>query len=300
MVRSIGIDQGDREVSIVELDGSYRKTRLLKVSSEVLGLGDVSTRPSMIAEAVRGALDGGMKGPITLGYPCREAVLRTIELPFTGSDSIKKVVKSEIEGEIFTHSVDDMVVDFHEVGPVSSGGTKVMVASVPKVGLRDQLEAFEGRRIDPEQIDLDTMALWRVADWCGAFEADDDAADQSDDADGKPVNAVIDLGARSVKVILTEGSHLVEMRVLRFGDSSVAESVARAHGEREQRRGTRACGVVGAARDALELRVERGGGPALWKGRGAAPGDAAVGGAGDRRDQRAGVGGACAGRQALA
>jgi Tfp pilus assembly PilM family ATPase len=156
--------------------------------------------------------------------------LRTIELPFTGSDSIKKVVKSEIEGEIFTHSVDDMVVDFHEVGPVSSGGTKVMVASVPKVGLRDQLEAFEGRRIDPEQIDLDTMALWRVADWCGAFEADDDAADQSDDADGKPVNAVIDLGARSVKVILTEGSHLVEMRVLRFGDSSVAESVARAHG----------------------------------------------------------------------
>ncbi len=228
MVRSIGIDQGDREVSIVELDGSYRKTRLLKVSSEVIGLGDVSSRPSMIAEAVRGALDSGMKGAMTLGYPCREAVLRTIELPFKGSDSIKKVVKSEIEGEIFTHSVDDMVVDFHEIGPLSSGGTKVMVASVPKVGLRDQLEAFEGMRIDPEQIDLDTMALWRVADWCGAFGADD--ADAADDADSKPVNAVVDLGARSVKVILTEGSHLVEMRVLRFGDSAVAESVARAHG----------------------------------------------------------------------
>lgn len=225
MVRSIGIDQGDREVSIVELDGSYRKTRLLKVSSEVVGLGDVSSRPSMIAKAVREALDDGMKGPMTFGYPCREAVLRTIELPFKGSDSIKKVVKSEIEGEIFTHSVDDMVVDFHEVGPLSSGGTKVMVASVPKVGLRDQLEAFESRRIDPEQIDLDTMALWRAADWCGAFGADEDA----DDADHKPINAVVDLCARSVKVILTEGSHLVEMRVLRFGDSAVAESVARAH-----------------------------------------------------------------------
>ena len=229
MVRSIGIDQGDREVSIVELDGSYRKTRLLKVSSEVIGMGDASSRPSMIAEAVRGALDSGMKGPMTVGHPCREAVLRTIELPFKGSDSIKKVVKSEIEGEIFTHSVDDMVVDFHEVGPLSSGGTKVMVASVPKMGLRDQLEAFESRRIDPEQVDLDTMALWRVADWCGAFGADDDAADEADSAEGKPVNAVVDLSARSVKVILTEGSHLVEMRVLRFGDSAVAESVARAH-----------------------------------------------------------------------
>lgn len=232
MVRSIGIDQGDREVSIVELDGSYRKTRLLKVSSEFIGSSEVASRPSMIAEAVRGAIDSGMKGSLTLGYPCREAVLRTIELPFKGSDSIKKVVKSEIEGEIFTHSVDDMVVDFHEIGPSSSGGTKVMVASVPKVGLRDQLEAFDSQRVDPEQIDLDTMALWRVADWCGAFESDDGAgevADEAADAGIKPVHAVVDLGARSVKVILTEGSHLVEMRVLRFGDSAVAEQVARAH-----------------------------------------------------------------------
>lgn len=238
MVRSIGIDPGDRVVNVVELDGSYRKARLLNVSSASLGSGDDPMRPDIVADAVREALDDGMKGEIVLGHPCREAVLRTIELPFKGADAIKKVVKAEIEGEIFTHSVDDMVVDFHEIGPGTSGGTKLLVASVPKIGLRNQLTSLTSQHIDPAQVDLDTMALWRVADWAGAFEDDDgDDGDDAAAADAKPVHAVVDLGARSVKVILTEGSQLVEMRVLRLGDGVIGEHLARSHGiDREQAR----------------------------------------------------------------
>ena len=87
------------------------------------------------------------------------------------------------------------------------------------------------------QVDLDTMALWRVADWVGAFEDDEADDDGAETADAKPVHAVVDLGARSVKVILTEGSQLAEMRVLRLGDGVVGEHVARAHGiDREQAR----------------------------------------------------------------
>ncbi|MFT4513781.1 MAG: hypothetical protein ACI91B_002487 [Planctomycetota bacterium] len=229
MVRSIGIDPGDRLVSIVELDGSYRKTRLLNASSAVLDSGDDPMRPDIIADAVREALDSGdtgngMKGEITLGHPCREAVLRTIELPFKGVDAIKKVVKSEIEAEIFTHSVDEMVVDFHELGELPSGGTKLLVASVPKLSLRNQLHSLATQKVDPERVDLDTMALWRVADWAGAFDMDDDESDTA-----KPVHAVVDLASRSVKVILTEGDQLVEMRVLRFGDTVAVEQLARAH-----------------------------------------------------------------------
>jgi Tfp pilus assembly PilM family ATPase len=224
MVRSIGIDPGDRVVNVVELDGSYRKTRLLNASSEDLGSVEDPMRVDIIAEAVRGALDSGMKGDLTLGHPCREAVLRTIELPFKGAAAIRRVVKSEIEAEIFTHSVDDMVVDFHELGEMPNGGTKLLVASIPKISLRSQLHSMSMQSIDPEFVDLDTMALWRVADWAGAFEAGED----SDDA-VKPVHAVVDISSRSVKVLLTEGGQLVEMRVLRFGDSVASELVARAH-----------------------------------------------------------------------
>lgn len=231
MVRSIGIDPGDRVVNVVELDGSYRKTRLLNVSSAAIGVGDDPMRPDIIADAVREALDdgasgSGMKGEITLGYPCREAVMRTIELPFKGADAIKKVVKSEIEGEIFTHSVEDMVVDFHEIGELAAGGTKVLVAAVPKIGIRNQLDSLGTQKIDPERVDLDTMALWRVADWAGVFADDGD----DDEEAQKPVHAVVELGVRSVKVLLTEGDNLVEMRVLRLGDAAVAEQISRSHG----------------------------------------------------------------------
>ncbi|MCK5945365.1 MAG: pilus assembly protein PilM, partial [Planctomycetes bacterium] len=232
MVRSIGIDSGDRAVHVVELDGSYRKTRLVNAHHAVIGANDDPMRPDIVADAVREALDGAsgkgaMKGPMTLGHPCREAVLRTIELPFKGADAIKKVVKSEIEGEIYTHSVDDTVVDFHEIGPGATGGTRVMVASVPKIGLRNQLTSLSAQGIDPETVDLDTMALWRAADWAGAFDYDVEDGDASGD---KPVHAVLDLGSRSVKVILTEEDQLVDMRVLRLGDHVVAEQLARQHG----------------------------------------------------------------------
>lgn len=228
MVRSIGIDSGDRAVHVVELDGSYRKTRLVSTRSAPIGAGDDPMRPAIVADAVREAVDGGMKGPMTLGHPCREAVLRTIELPFKGADAIKKVVKSEIEGEIYSHSVEDTVVDFHEIGEGAAGGTRVLVASVPKIGVRNQLTSLSAHNLDPESVDLDTMALWRAADWAGAF----DAADGADAAEGddKPIHAVLDLGARTAKVLLVEGDQLIDMRVLRFGDNVVSEQVARAHG----------------------------------------------------------------------
>jgi len=253
MVRSIGIDPGDRLVNVVELDGSYRKTRLLGVSSTPIAMGDDPMRPDTIAHAVREALDGGsggapMKGEITLGHACREAVVRTIELPFKGADAIKKVVKSEIEGEIFTHSVDDMIVDFHEIAVMPSGGTKIMIAAVPKIGIRNQLASLSAEKIDPQSVDLDTMALWRVADWAGAFEDDD-----GDDDAEKPVHVVVDLGPRSVKILLTEGDQLIETRVLRLGGATVADQIARASGMSvEQARAV----VADSLRTGADVRVD--------------------------------------------
>ena len=235
MVRSIGIDPGDQTVKVVELEGSYRKTRLLRVhtaraaagpSGGTQSLADTGAKAEVVASATRAALDEGMRGEVTLGHPLREAVLRVIELPFKGRDAIRKVVKSEIEGEIHSHSVDDMIVDFHEIGEGAEGGTRVLVASVPKPGLRTQLAAFSGHSVEVETIDIDAMALWRTAQWAGAFEPDDDA----EPADSPIVSAVLDLGARSVKILLVQGEKLVEMRALRIGDAVVADEVARRHG----------------------------------------------------------------------
>lgn len=231
MVRSIGIDPGDHMVKVVELDGSYRKTKLLRVHTAPVPMvgSDPVVRAEAIATAVEAAMAEGMRGEVWLGHPCREAVLRTIELPFKGHEAIRKVVKAEIEGEIHSHIVDDMIVDFHEIGPGAEGGTRVLVASVPKNGLRMQLTALAASRIEAEVVDLDTMALWRAAHWAGVFAADEDAP-ESPAGSVLPVTAIVDLGARSVKVLLVEGERLTDMRALRLGDAAVGEEIARHHG----------------------------------------------------------------------
>lgn len=244
-MRSIGIDPGDQAVKVVEVDGSYKRTRLLSVHLAPAAApgADVAMRAEVVAAAARQAFDQGMRGEVALGHPCREAVLRTIELPFKGTDAIRKVVKAEIEGEIQSQSVDDMVVDFHEIGEGQNGSTRILVASVPKASLRAQLAALTGHAIEPEHVDLDTMALWRAAHWAGAFEPDAFAAGaaepgttaaagatSSGGATAARVTVVVDIGARSVRVLLVAGEHLVEMRALRLGDAVVAEDIARRHG----------------------------------------------------------------------
>ena len=103
-------------------------------------------------------------------------------------------------------------MDFHEIGEGATGGTRVLIASVPKIGLRNQLNSLDAQGIDPETVDLDTMALWRAADWAGVFEG----AGEEGDGAAAPVHVVVDLGARAVRVLLAEGEQLVDMRALRM------------------------------------------------------------------------------------
>src|SRR5262245_30906306 len=247
MVRSVGIDAGEYAVKTVEVDGSYRKTRLLgyrieKVTGAVM---ETDARAAAAATAVAEALRAAkMCGDKVLGDPRREAVLRTLEVPARGADAIRKVIKSEVESAIHSHQVDDMVVDFHELGG-SPEGSRVLVAAVPKPGLRSMLTALTGEGVEPERVDLDTMALYRVAEWCGAFRApglDDEIALEEDDGADVAVpavvaatppgstgsiTAVLDLGARSTRVLLVDGGRLVDMRTLRLGDATIVDAVAR-------------------------------------------------------------------------
>lgn len=228
-MRTIGIDPGDLAAKVVEIDGSYKKTRLVHVgiapvTQDAGAPSDAASRSAARGEAVIVAMGEGRRGEIALAHPCREAILRPLELPFTGREAIRKVVKAEIEGEIQSGSVDDMIVDFHEIGPGQSGGTRLLVAAVPKAGIRSMLTSLAAHKVEPESIDLDNMALWRAAHWAGAFAEADAAGAEAN------ITAVVDLGAHSVNVILVEGEHLVEMRVLRVGDGAVADEIARKNG----------------------------------------------------------------------
>ena len=116
MAKSVGIDGGECSVNVVGLDGSYRKTRLLACRVEPLSGGGVEAEKTIeaagtIATALR---EGRIKGELVLGHPCDDAVLRKIVRPFSGRDALRKVIKSEAENAIHSHSIDDMVVALKE------------------------------------------------------------------------------------------------------------------------------------------------------------------------------------------
>ncbi|MCC6783304.1 MAG: pilus assembly protein PilM [Planctomycetes bacterium] len=241
MARAVGLDAGVHEVKVVELDGSYRKPRLAKVSIDrVPGGASAELVAQGEARAALHALkDQHIKlDTVNLGYPCRDAVLRTLKIPFVGDDAIRKVIKFEAENSIHSHSVDDMVVDFltFERG---EGESSVLVAAVPKKSLGTLLEALEAEGLEPERVELDTMALYRVAEWAGCFgeEAAKKAAAAAESAGaqasavvetvtGRRARIVIDVGAGSTRALAVVDGKLVDMRAIRIGTESIAEELA--------------------------------------------------------------------------
>jgi len=230
MVKAVGLDAGEFEVKAVELDGSYRRPRLTRVVAEPVPGGDSQAG----AEAAQRALqaEGFSRDNVCMAVPCREAVLRMMNVPFIGEDQIRKVIKFEAEGSIHSHSVDDMVVDFHVLGE-EGAETRVLMAALPKAPLRSSLTALEQAGIEPLTVDLDTMALFRVAEWCGAFGRPSEGDDEEPASDAPqlpatsaPCSVVLDLGARSTRILVVVSGELTDMRALRIGADSIAEEVA--------------------------------------------------------------------------
>lgn len=254
MAKYVGIDLGEYEVKIVELDGSYKRPRLLGVHAarvlrapdgkDVLGATQAKTTVRAFADA------GVSKENVCLGFPVREAVLRSITVPFQGAEQIKKVIKFEVEGAIHSHQVDDMVVDFWPLAE-RKGETDVNVVAVPKAPLRTVLQTMEKGGLEPEKVDLDVMALYRAAVWCGAVgesgvlqkqavkdkAAHDKAVRTAEAAGGDaplaagkvekmPVRLIVDVGARATRVLITRDGLLVDLRAMRSGADAIADEVA--------------------------------------------------------------------------
>jgi Tfp pilus assembly PilM family ATPase len=294
MARGVGLDAGAFEVKVVELDGSFRKPRLTKVSID-----RVAAAPAAMSDEQRAAFEADAalqalkdqkvaRQGLNLGFPGREVVLRNLRIPFTGDDAIRKVIKFEAENAIHSHNVDDMVVDFMTYEQ-TEGESSVLVAAVPKKALSPLLNALEGQGIEPERVDLDAMALFRAAEWAGCFgedaaeaaavaseggDAGEAVAPVETAAEGTRARIVLDVGARATRVLAVISGRLVDVRALRLGVDSVADDVA-----------SRAGVGLDVARDAVQEALRTGEAFAVL-GAGAAPeaapaaeeGDAEAGG----------------------
>lgn len=275
MAKGVGVDVGEYEIKAVELDGSYKKPRLTKFRLErVLRAGDGKIEKerketykeerdvkekapardphAQKAKAMLEAIGAGSfaKENMSAGVQIRDGVLRTIDVPFKGQDQIRKVIKFEVEGSIHSHQVDDMVVDFLPLEETADG-TRVLVVAIPKVPLLSFVQTLEKGGLEPEVLDLDAMALYRVAEWCGVFSGAGAPKVKSKPTDlpavAKPLDLLVDVGAHTTRVLVTSGGKFVDLRALRTGVDAIAEAVA-----------VQADVPVSAARQAVEQGLRSG------------------------------------------
>jgi type IV pilus assembly protein PilM len=229
MTKALGIDIGSSFIHLVELDGSGRRYKVSNVMAlprsgtplHTAGELDSEEQPvtgsDHLAHDLERALAElpGRKERCILSVRGSACILRNFSLPFKGRDEIRKVLKFESEGQIHSHSIDEVVVD---AAIVKEGdeSTELFMAACPKTTLSSQLDVLQKHGVVPEKADLDCALLFQAAVATGAIG----------EAEENELDLIVGIGQSAVQLVLARGGTLQTSRVLRWGMDSLEHELA--------------------------------------------------------------------------
>lgn len=157
---------------------------------------------------------------VVTALPCREAFVRTLALPFQDRKKLGQVVPFEVEA-LLPISLDDLTIDYHVYPGTGADGASaphadILVAAAPKRAVHDHLALLLDAGISAGAVDLDALALCRVAQALAGAEAGT--------AEGL---AVIDLGAATTTLCLLDQGRPRIMRTIPWGHRHLDREIAR-------------------------------------------------------------------------
>lgn len=155
MPQATGIHVGRKRIVAVALRGSPK-------SSKVIGAGSCARPddPAELGSTIRALCTerGLPRDPTVVALGNDAALMRTLALPFTSPDQIRKVLKGEAEAALAGLSVEQMALGSHFLGATDHEG-RVMAVAVRKDALAPLLERLGAAGIDPVAVDLEGFAL---------------------------------------------------------------------------------------------------------------------------------------------
>jgi len=95
--------------------------------------------------------------------PGTAAVVRPLEIPFTGRSRIAAAVKYEME-PVVPFQIEDLIVDYIPIRRRGKTSTDVLAVGLRAETVRFHLEVLEGAGLNPDRLDLDISGLtnlWR-------------------------------------------------------------------------------------------------------------------------------------------
>ncbi|MBL8693311.1 MAG: pilus assembly protein PilM [Planctomycetes bacterium] len=204
----------DRFEAIV-VEGSPKRWRIIGIEAGEIAApaeGESPMAPALVAVGAALKKLRAPHDPVCLTLSSRDAVFRKLQLPFTGDEAIRKVLKFESESHLHQFNIDEVVVS-HVTIEERKEATDLMVAAVPKKTIRASVEMMEQAGYDPVHVDLDGMSLFNAL-----------VATESAPAEGTIL--ALHVGRAATLSLVIESRRLVSLRSMRAGLASLSAAVA--------------------------------------------------------------------------
>jgi type IV pilus assembly protein PilM len=210
MARSIGLDLGSHSAKIVGLETHGRRFRITRFLDRTLP----RTVEEGEATAVVARAFKDLKLPrdlVVMGFDAYASIVRELTVPFRNPDQIRKIIKYESEGHLFSFGIDEVVIDFVKVRENPDSSDLIVVAVVKEL-LAEKLRTVENAYVDPVSVDIDLLAHYNTLMLTPYPEE-------------HPTLALLDVGYKSSKLIVVEDGRPVLLRGTRVGMGSIVTAL---------------------------------------------------------------------------
>lgn len=217
-MRAVGLDIGEYSVKAAVVETAGRKTRFVKFgeveyddpSPGIRSAGEVSAAVKKLFHDYRLP-----KNNVYVRLRSDRCVVRSLLLPFTREDQIRKTIRFEVEAHVHNISIENMIIEYRIIDRTPTA-TKVLVLCAPRKLLGEITRMGEDLGIEIPEIDLDGFTLFNIAKY---FDL------------APPEESVIiaDLGFHSATVVLAEKGEIKLVRSATAGTSSIAKEIADAY-----------------------------------------------------------------------
>ena len=216
----LGVDLGAYSVKVVELEVSFRQSRVRLVREQPLLEPVVGESPlDRAARTVRGIVSQLARHPdlVTLALG-DEAVLRLVDMPFSDSRKIDQVIGFELEAQILGE-LDGMVVDQVLAEPLGDGA-RVLAVGADRIQLQALIDAMAKAGAEPRNIGAAVLSYSALV----ARALPPQAPILSSGPDAPPVrlvDVVVDVGHRTTRIAFIEGGRTLFARAIQRGGAEV-------------------------------------------------------------------------------
>ncbi|MBK6939481.1 MAG: pilus assembly protein PilM [Planctomycetes bacterium] len=214
----VGLDLTTARARIVETEGSGKKLKVTKfVSADVTEPGKPPSS-AFVDEAFAERLRAVLKehdfatDPVGMSWDASLTTFRDLDLPFTGMEQLRKVIKYEAESHLHNCDIEDVVVSFYKLSETPDK-SHLMLMAARKDHLLNRIETLQTIGVDPMMVDLDALAMFNTL---AALEYTKE----------HETFAVLDCGRRATNVLVVHKGRMVLTRAIRMGSEHVAARLA--------------------------------------------------------------------------